>query len=221
MKLLLAALLISLSSYNVRACEVALALTVDVSGSVDKAEYHLQMKGLAGALRDDEVSEALVVSKAAIMLIHWTGNTRQAIVLPWARIRSHEQLAEIADQVEVAPRSWRHFSTAIGDALIFTANQFHEVPECERKVIDVSGDGRSNEGALPQDVRFALVKSGFVINGLAIEGSEKDLTGYYNDHVIAGPNAFVMTAQSFQDYPDRIRRKMIREVSKQIVMLNP
>ena len=51
---------------------------------------------------------------------------------------------------------------------------------------------------------------------LAIEGAVEDLTGYYRDHVIAGPGAFVVTANGFNDYPRRIRQKLLREVTKQI-----
>ena len=42
------------------ACELALLLAVDVSGSVDTREFRIQMDGLATGLRDPMVSEALV-----------------------------------------------------------------------------------------------------------------------------------------------------------------
>ena len=37
------------------ACAIALALTVDVSGSISEREYRLQMDGLAEALRNPAV----------------------------------------------------------------------------------------------------------------------------------------------------------------------
>ena len=40
---------------------------------VDGAEYRIQMDGLAQALRDAVVSEALVRSDARLMLVQWKG----------------------------------------------------------------------------------------------------------------------------------------------------
>lgn len=202
-----------------KACEVALALTVDVSGSVDRQEYALQMKGLAGALRDPTVSQALVSRKAAVMLVQWTGTSRQVVSLSWQRMTTFDEVESFADRVASAPRQWRNFSTAIGDALTFISGQFETVSDCKRKVIDVSGDGYSNEGLEPLALRKHLVDDGFTINGLAIEGSSDNLTKYYRDYVIAGPKAFVMTANTFEEYPKRIKQKLFKEVTEQIAIL--
>lgn len=204
----------------VYACEVALALTVDISGSVDRDEYALQMNGLAGALRDPTVSEALVTRKTNLMLVQWTGTSRQVVSIPWRQIDDYEDVEAMAEAVEKAPREWRNFSTAIGDALTFTSAQFSQVKECKRKVIDVSGDGYSNEGVEPLAIRKHLVDDGFTINGLAIEGSSDDLTSYYRDHVIAGNGSFVMTANTFDEYPKRIKQKLFREVTNQVAALD-
>ncbi len=203
-----------------KACEIALALTVDISGSVDRQEYDLQMNGLAGALCDPTVSQALVSRKAAVMLVQWTGTSRQVVSLNWQRMNKFSDVENFAKNVENAPRQWRNFSTAIGDALTFTSSQFSGVPECKRKVIDVSGDGYSNEGVEPLALRQHLVDDGFTINGLAIEGSSDNLTKYYRDFVIAGPKAFVMTANTFEEYPKRIKQKLFKEVTNQIAALN-
>lgn len=202
-----------------KACEVALALTVDISGSVDREEYALQMNGLAGALRDPTVAQALVVRKAALMLVQWTGTSRQIVSLDWARMKTHEDVENFATKIAQSPREWRNFSTAIGDALTFTSAQFASVPDCKRKVIDVSGDGYSNEGVEPIAIRQHLAEDGFTINGLAIEGSAEKLTEYYRDFVIAGPKSFVMTANTFEEYPKRIKQKLFREVTNQVAGL--
>lgn len=203
----------------VRACEVALALTVDVSGSVDREEYALQMNGLSGALREPTVSQALVVRQAAVMLVQWTGTSRQIVSLNWTRMKTIEDVENFADKVSQTRREWRNFSTAIGDALTFTSGQFSPVLDCKRKVIDVSGDGISNEGVEPLAIRQHLVDDGFTINGLAIEGSSEKLTEYYRDFVIAGPKSFVMTANTFDEYPKRIKQKLFREVTNQVATL--
>ena len=202
-------------------CDIALALAVDVSGSVDAGEYRLQMQGLADGLRDATVASALVAADARVLVVQWTGDSRQMVAVPWARVDSFAAAEALAVAVETAPRGWRNFSTAIGAALKFTAAQFGAVTGCARRVIDVSGDGASNEGIDPASLRHGLRAGGFTVNGLAIEGSEPDLTAYYRAHVMVGDKGFVMTANGFADYPARIRLKLLREVSQQMSMRAP
>lgn len=209
-------LVLSTLSASVKACEVALVLAVDVSGSVDREEYRIQMQGLADGLRDGTVSEALVAGKAALTVIHWTGTSRQVVAVPWARIDSFEAVEAFASSVETAPRAWRNFSTAIGEALVFALAQFQAVPDCRLRIIDVSGDGSSNEGVDPSTVHGRLHAAKVTVNALVIEGAEPDMTGYYWENVIIGAGAFVITANSYAEYPDRMRRKLQREVAKQL-----
>lgn len=199
----------------VAACDLALALAVDVSGSVDQHEFRIQMDGLAAALRDPVISETLVRGRARLKLVQWTGSTRQKTVIPWTETASFADLDRFADRVSQEPRVWRNYSTAIGDALQFTLRDFDTVSDCTRKLIDLSGDGPSNEGAEPTAVHNELRRRGIVVNAIAIEESEPDLTAYFYENVIFGDGAFVVTATSFADYPDRIRRKLLREVTRQ------
>lgn len=197
------------------ACEIALVLAVDVSGSVDAQEYDIQMQGLALALRDGAVAEALVRGKARVALVQWTGSTRQQVTIPWREIRDFDAAGALAAEIAVTPRAWRHFSTAIGEALRTSAALFDQLPDCRRRVIDLSGDGYSNEGPDPATLKPHLRARNITVNALAIEGAEEDLTGYFYENVIAGPGAFVATANGYADYPDRIRQKLLRELTRQ------
>jgi len=146
------------------------------------------------------------------MLVQWSGERRQEVSIPWRRMLSQSDVAEFADVAEATPRAWAVFSTGIGNALLFTAAQFDEVSDCVNKVIDVSGDGYSNEGPDPQNISQALALQGFQINGLAIEGDEFELTAYYKNNVVAGEAAFVFTAETYADYPRAIWRKLLSEL---------
>jgi Ca-activated chloride channel family protein len=64
------------------ACETALLLSIDVSGSIDAGDYHLQTEGLAAALTDPEVADALVRGQVALAVVQWSGPSQQALVLP-------------------------------------------------------------------------------------------------------------------------------------------
>jgi len=204
-----------------RACELALVLAVDVSGSVDPREYRLQMQGLADALRDPLIGEALVQAQAQVALVQWSGKSRQALSQPWTAIPDFITLEGFARAVEGTPRRWRNFSTAIGELLTYALPMFDAVPACRRRVVDVSGDGPSNEGVAPAALRGRLDQAGITVNAIAIEASEADLAAYFFEHVIHGPGAFVVYADSFDDYPRQIRKKLLREVVKQTAALMP
>ncbi|MXU66359.1 DUF1194 domain-containing protein [Rhodobacteraceae bacterium KN286] len=196
------------------ACDVALALTVDVSGSISPEEYRLQMDGLADALEQSTIADALVATQAALSLVQWTGASRQELSIDWRRMKSLRDVAEMARIVRATPRAWEHFSTAIGNALLFTAVTFEAVPDCTRRVIDVSGDGSSNEGTPPAAVRAQMAAMGITVNGLAIADIEANLTPYYHNHVITGDGAFVITARDYADYPRAIERKLLAEIGR-------
>ncbi|TMM51604.1 DUF1194 domain-containing protein [Sulfitobacter sabulilitoris] len=209
-------LCLGLATGPARACDLALVLAVDVSGSVDSREYDVQMSGLAAALRDGIVIDALIEQAAHITLIQWTGATRQRQTIPWTAIASAADVAALADAIDGNRRVWRNYSTAIGEALITARAAFDGVPQCKRRVIDVSGDGISNEGVAPQDQRGALRAAGITVNALAIETDDTDLTGYFYENMITGEGAFVITANGFDDYPAQIRRKLQRETLRQL-----
>ena len=199
-----------------QACEVALMLAVDVSGSVDPKEYRVQMDGLASALIDRSVMGALVEGQVQLALMQWTGSGRNRVVINWKEMASEVDVITFADQVVAEPRLWRNFSTAIGEAMALSLAYFAQVPDCKRHVVDISGDGRSNEGRLPSDLWEELAEAEVTVNALAIEQSVPKLTEYFETQVITGPGAFAVTANSFEDCPEQMVRKLYRELTKVI-----
>ncbi len=205
------------------ACELALVLAVDVSGSVERKEYDLQMQGLAAALNHGSVSEALVNAKAHVMVLQWTGAGRQVISVPWTHVTDFDRADALATDVALAPRRWRNFSTAVGEAMLVALAAFDDpaVSDCKRQVIDISGDGLSNEGLDPTEARALALSRKVTINALAIENEQAGLVEYFRTHVITGPGAFALRAADYQEYQERIRQKLIREITKQIASLAP
>lgn len=182
------------------ACDVALMLAVDVSGSVDAREYRVQMDGLAAALIDPPIADALVAGRAKVAVMQWTGSGRQAVVINWTEMTDHAQVGAFADQIIAEPRLWRDYSTAIGEAMALSLTYFAQVPECLRYIIDISGDGESNEGRAPAATWADLEKADVTVNALVIEESVPGLTRYFEQEVITGPGSFAITANRFDDY---------------------
>ena len=130
-------------------------------------------------IRDRVVAEALVRGKAQVLLMQWSGATRQAVSIPWVEIDDFSAVERLADRIERVDRPWRNYSTAIGEALQQAVKQFDAVPGCKRRVIDLSGDGTSNEGLLPGEMGDALVQARVMGHALASEQSQPELTGYF------------------------------------------
>jgi len=64
------------------ACDLALVLAIDASSSVNSDEYALQMKGMAAALLDTEVKEAILSLGGMYMVaFEWNGHNCRLNVL--------------------------------------------------------------------------------------------------------------------------------------------
>lgn len=216
MRTLILALSGCLLSSPIAACETALLLAVDVSGSISGDEYVMQMQGLADAMLDPAVMEALSRGQDKVALLHWSGLVNQRLTLPWQSLRSSEDVAAFAAAVRKAKRPQDHTDTAIGAAL-YVALSLFPVPDCQRSVIDVSGDGAENAGTLLPAARAAVARQGITINGIAIE-EEHGLPGVtdYFRHSVITEDGFVITARSIRDYPRAIRAKLLRELIKAV-----
>ncbi len=204
------------------ACRLALALALDISSSVNDAEYALQIGGVAAALRDPEVREAILTQDGEVrmMVYEWSGYYQQDIVADWTEMTSPIAIDWVAGKLESHVREYSVYPTAIGRALEFGAAQFRRLPvPCERQVIDVSGDGVNNLSADPKYYRRIGTLDGIVINGLVIKGSFPDPEAYYRSQVISGPGAFLMVARGgFEDYPEMIREKLLREIRPDVLI---
>ena len=79
-------LLLALWAAPAGACALALAFALDISVSVDRAEYGLQRDGLAAALLDPEVSQALLAQPGgvALMAYEWSGRASNRSLSPGA-----------------------------------------------------------------------------------------------------------------------------------------
>lgn len=212
---LIAATFLTLPSVPALACDTALILTIDVSNSVDPAEWALQKDGLVDALRDPEVVGAMVDNNAALMVIQWSGEDKQEISIPWTRVENELDAALFTNLAADMERAFVLSDTAPAEAIYFSLEQFEDVPDCLRKVIDISGDGTPNSGRDTATARNIAERSGVTINAIAIESMGVAITNFYQRKVITR-NGFVLTARRHLDYPRAIRQKIIRELSRML-----
>lgn len=202
-----------LSAVPVSACQTALALTIDVSNSVDVGEYRLQIDGMADALQDPEIVDAMVQGEVAIMVIQWSGEDRQAVSIPWTRISTALDAERLAIAARLIPRAFVLSDTAPAEAIDFALTQFDAVADCTHHVIDVSGDGTPNSGGNVDVARQNAERQGVTINGITIESMGLAITGYYARSIITR-DGFVITARTHLEYPEAIRMKILRELAQ-------
>ena len=195
-------------------CRLALALAVDVSRSIDSQDYVIQTDGLAAALEDREVRSAIFgpEGEVALSIYYWSGKGYQDLVQPWVILDGPEALDAAIWEVRRTPRPEAPLATALGNALSYGLDLMAEAPDCERRVIDVAGDGRNNDGISVARTYEREDFTGITVNGLAVGEHEADIVEYYAGEVIRGPGAFVELAPRQTDYPDAIRRKLLREL---------
>ena len=197
--------------------DLELALLVDVSSSVNDQEYRLQAEGLAAAFRDPRVIGAIRTSAPrgiAVGVVQWADARHQVLSLRWSLVRSEADALRVADELAVMPRLIHSGHTAPGDALIYGLGQI-ETNRYDglRRVIDLSGDGRTNDGQPLRGARQLVLEAGVTINGLAILNEIPLLASYFRDRLIGGEGAFVMTAQDYGDFAQAMIKKLVREIS--------
>lgn len=197
--------------------DLALVLAVDASSSVNAYEFDLQINGIADAFRDPEVQGAIsgVGDRGmAVALVQWGSQNEQVVAVDWTLVYDPATAAAFAAAVQAAPRYVDGGSTAIGNALRFSTRLLASAPyQGMRQVIDVSGDGRTNQGIATQTGRDEAVAAGVTVNGLAILNEEPGLDLYYRDTVVGGPGAFVLSAVSYEDFGRAMRLKLVREMA--------
>ncbi len=204
--------------------DVELVIAVDVSYSMDPEEQALQREGYVQALTSREFMQALregANGKIAITYFEWASEFDQKIIMPWRLIEGPESADSVAAELAAAPYR-RASRTSISGGLKFAKPLFdHSGYRGLRRVIDVSGDGANNSGALVVPTRDDVLAAGITINGLPImlkrpvRGSMdiENLDVYYEDCVIGGPGAFVVPIHERKQFIEATRTKLVLEIS--------
>lgn len=197
--------------------DLELVLAVDSSASVDDREFELQVRGMAQAFRDRSVIKAINSGHhraIAVTVVEWASSEFQIVDIPWMVIDGPRSAARMAELLETMPRTIRTGATSISGALRFSAGLFVDNGfDGVRQVIDLSCDGRNNQGAEVSLAREFVIGRGITINGLTILNEHPTLNFYFEQKVIGGNGAFVEIANNYQSYADAFLRKLVKEVT--------
>ncbi|MEI9924198.1 MAG: DUF1194 domain-containing protein [Bradyrhizobium sp.] len=204
--------------------DVELVLAVDVSYSMDMDELAIQREGYAQAIVSKEFLQALKAmpnGKISVTYFEWAASSDQKIIIPWRVIDGPETADAVAEEILKTPIR-RASRTSISGAIYFAMPLFDENPyRGLRRVIDISGDGPNNNGSPVTIARDIALSKGITINGLPIMVKEpsystmdiENLDFYYEDCVIGGPGAFVVSIKDRDKFKEAIRTKLLLEVA--------
>ena len=208
-----------------RAVDLELVLAVDVSRSMDAEKQALQRDGYAQALTHPDVLQALSLGaygRIALTYVEWAGAGYQNVVVPWQVVSDTACAQAFVAKLDAAPLV-REPRTSISSGLLQATKLLDQIGhDGLRRVIDISGDGPNNNGIALLQARQAVLDRGITINGLPIMlkqderggfGRLADLDRYYEDCVIGGPGAFMVTIDQRDQLVPATRQKLILEVS--------
>jgi hypothetical protein len=231
LRLVVISLLVALSAnasafaQDKKEVDLALALAIDISGSIDPDEAKLQREGYVQAFRDPVIMKAILGGshgRIAVAYYEWSDAWVQRLLIDWTLLDSEAAIVSFTNRLSNAPISIAR-RTSISGAIRYAIPLFGRSPfEADRKVLDISGDGSNNDGGLVTDMRYEALKERIVINGLPIMNdrpnpfgfpNEVDLDRYYLHCVTGGPRSFVEVAHSFEDFPRAVRKKLLQEVA--------
>ena len=151
------------------------------------------------------------------MLIVWLD-----VQIPWTRLDGPAAANAFAGEIAGLRRAFDEGVTSISGALDFASGQFDGNGfVAARRVIDISSDGVQNQGRRIDLARDAALGRDVTINALVILNEMPDLQEYFGERVIGGFGAFVMAANDYPDYPEAIRRKLLREIGQTPVSGRP
>ena len=199
--------------------DLQLVLAVDSSASIDAGEFALQMAGIAAAFRDAGVVAATgsgPLGRIAVAAMFWAESGWGKDRTPWHVIAGPASAEAFARLIERYPRRIEG-GTGIGHAVFYGVRMIEDSGfVSERRVIDVSGDGRETTmrefNITPGQARIVAMSRGITVNGLAMLSDEPDLGDYYRREVVGGFGAFVITATSIDDFARAMRLKLLREI---------
>jgi hypothetical protein len=197
--------------------DLVLVLAVDCSFSVDASEFRLQMQGLADAFRRSDIHNAIRAGedgRIAVVVMQWSDVENQQLLGSWAVLDTPASALAFAEHISRSGRELTAGGTAIGDALRAAANVLLAAPfGTDRRVIDISSDGRNNRGDPVTVARDEVVAKGITINGMPILSEWPTLDTYFKQQVIGGPNHFMMPVSDYNSFTQAIARKLLQAIT--------
>jgi hypothetical protein len=189
-------------------CAVALVLLMDASASILPNEWQMQRDATAAAFEEESVLRALTRDGGvAVTALAFSDGVTPLV--GWRHLRTAEEATAFADALRAAPRGVMG-GTDIGGALFAGMRAFAEAPcQAEQEVIDLATDGEAAEAPVHAARAYAEAQ-GIRINALGVGAPEA--AEWLRAHAVTG-TGFALAAESWERFPQAIRRKLTLELA--------
>ena len=189
--------------------DLELSLVIDSSSSIDNVEFNQQISGYAQAFQKAPIIQSIVDAPdgVAINTILFAGSATE--VIPFTHLETATDVANFVADLQAITRTsgGTNIPSGIDLAVDRIANNGFESGNI---IIDVSGDGTSSPFGTRASRDAALLAGVTRINGLAIQFDS--VFDFYQNNVIAGPDSFVLKADSFAEFGEAIATKLSIEL---------
>jgi Ca-activated chloride channel family protein len=173
------------------------------------------MQGLGNAFYQADIKKAIrngPHGRIAVAAIQWSDADQQRVIIPWRMIASDADADALGKLLSSTPRIVPAGGTSISMALDYSAKLLTEAPSADRRIIDVSSDGRNNVGPPVSTMRDEVVAKGITINAVVIMNEWPTLDVYFDKSVVGGEGHFVIPASDYTAYAEAIYHKLLREI---------
>ena len=204
--------------------DLALVLLVDMSGSIWKEERRFQRQTYIDVLSSPDIISALTSGhhgRSDVAYVEWSDTRNFHVIAPLTPVTDRQDMTRITGAIahRAANDPDQKGATALGTALERAGQMLlsHDA-FASRLVIDISADGRANEGTNADRIADDLAWHGITINGLPLiylepDDPDKDLMAYFETCVIRGPGHFMIPVRNRADLEASLRRKLLREIA--------
>jgi hypothetical protein len=212
--------------------DLQLVLAVDSSGSVPISAVAAQREAFADAFLNKRLHDAILsgpIHKIAITYFEFSDQSQQQIIVPWMSLSNANEIRAFSTKLKNSRLGFLRGDTSISGAMKFAQNMLLNNNYISyRIVLDITGNGRNNNGPNVKTVSDALVSENITINALSINSKVTDQKGpynylfsrydgpidrYYKNQVIGGPRSFVLPVDKHEEYVDAILRKLLMEIA--------
>jgi hypothetical protein len=208
-----------------------LVTALDVSDSIMRHEEWLQVEGLAKAVVNAAVLDAIAAGRygrIGFAVYTWSSGGRFQVVVPWTLIHSLEDAEGVATTLRgfaIDRLSWKHqrrasgqpgsgtqHRTDISSTIDFAVRLALRAPHvAQRAVLNLCANGTDNVAEDPRPARDRAISAGVVVNGLVI-GRRRGLASYLREHVQGGTGSFVMEVAQPAALADAMVDKLLRDL---------
>ena len=208
------------------ATDVNIVTGLDISNSIELDEIQLELAGMAQAIRDPRVVQAIQRGKhrrIGFAVFAWH-HGQFPVVVSWMAIDSAEDalLASRAIEarqlvnVELEGREQVEWYigrlTDLSEAIDHASGMLSNAPfATDRAIINIVGNGDDNVGEDAGVARDRFVAHGGTINGLVL-GGDPAMVEYYRQQVVGGRAAFVMATADAPSIVAAFVRKFLGDI---------